>query len=314
MNTLAIAIYQRPELVYLYLEQLLKEPKELENIRVHFFLDYCFNTDIYKVIHWFRKYHKHIKITTRTLEDKNKCPLPGFYNILDSYRIAAEESEEYILPAEEDMTPTQDYLRFNRICYEKFLSRYNKLFCVSHKRRPEIETSGDISQLIGDSQCCSPSCISVKVVKNYILPYLTDELYNNPVAFYNKHFNNIRIPYNEHIHGDGFTERCMLKHGLYALKPDQTRSMHVGVGGLHSGSNELIGSLEDKVKWYYDKISLGSEELRKYASSAKEDIVVCNLDNPSWNDLEIDFNRNKCKASSICYDLKNTFKREILCL
>lgn len=311
-NAIILTGYQRPELFRIQCEQLLKNKEEFDKYTLHLFLDYNYDPDYHKVLSWLKPLHKNIKLTLRSQEDKNKSPLPGFYNILDSYKKGIENCDKFLIVLEEDIIGTQDYLRFNRICYEKFLSKHDKIFCVGHKRRCETEQTGKINQLIGDSQLCSPSCISVNMIKKYILPHLTDELYNNPINYYKKYFNNIRIPYNEHIHADGFIEKIMLLNNLYSIKPDQSRSMHLGVGGLHSSKLNLPVGLDNKIKWYCDMISKGSAELRKYTETAKEDIVVCSLDNPPWTDLEIDFDRNKCIASSVCYDRENNFKKEII--
>lgn len=45
-------------------------------------------------------------------------------------------------------------------------------------------------------------------------------------------FGNLRIAPFDHTHHDGSLERIMLASNLFALKPDQARSMHVGLSGI----------------------------------------------------------------------------------
>ena len=314
MNVLALAAYRRPELLKIYFQQLLKEPEELKNYIIHLFLDYNFHPDVYKVISWFKQYHRNIKLTLRTEQDSKTCPLPAFYNIMDSYRIASEEANEFVVIGEEDLIPTSDYLRFNRICYERFLSKYSRIFCVCHKRRPETELKGDIGILIGDYQLTSPSCVSVKTIKEYILPHTSNPLfYSNPIAYNQKYFNSSKNKPDHHIHHDGQLERIAEYNNLFSIKPDQARSMHVGVGGQHDtdNPNKITGTLDDKVTQYYGLIELGSKALREYVTNFKEDIVVTPLDNEPWAMLCLDSARVMAKASSWWYDPDNSFHRYI---
>jgi hypothetical protein len=313
MNTIVITGYRRPELFKIQCNQLLKEKEEFDKYKLHLFLDYGFHPDYYKVISWLKTLHRNIKLTIRTEEESKKSPLPAFYNIMDSYRAAVEESDEFVIVMEEDMIVTQDYLRFNRVCYELFLSKYSRIFCVCHKRRPEIELKGNINILIGDYQLTSPSCVSVKVIKELMIPTMSNPLFfANPIYYNQMFFTTSKNKPDVHIHHDGQIERIAEINNMFSIKPDQTRSMHVGVGGQHSGSKYTIdGSLNDKVAKYYELMSLGTEELRKYAENFKEDIVVTNLDNETWDNLILDPTRTLSKASSWHYDEDNEFERYI---
>ena len=316
MNVLALVAYKRPELLKIYFDQLLKEPDELKNYLVHIFLDYGFSPDALKVIQWFRKFHKNIKITQRTEQESKISPLPAFYNIMDSYRVTTHEADQFVILGEEDIIPTNDYLRFNRVCYEKFLSKYPRIFCVAHKRRPETELNGHIQLLIGDYQITSPSCISVETIKKYMIPEMEHpKFFSNPPE-YNAivHFNSKNQP-KHHIHHDGQIERIAELHNMFSLKPDQARSMHIGVGGQHDidNINKITGTLDEKIQKYYTLISQGSSELRKYVTNFKEDIVVTSLDNETWGkdiykDLLLDDKRLLARASSWWYDPNNEFK------
>jgi hypothetical protein len=100
---------------------------------------------------------------------------------------------------------------------------------------------------------------------------------------------------------------------MFSLKPDQARSMHVGVGGQHDvdNSNKITGTLDEKVQKYYSLISQGSSALRKYVTNFKEDIVVAPLDINPVKEYILDIDRNKAKASSWHYDTNNNFKKYI---
>lgn len=311
MNVLALTVYRRPELVKIYFEQLLKDKEELSKYIVHLFLDYNFHPDIYKVISWFKQHHRNIKLTMRSEVESKKSPLPAFYNIMDSYRAAAAEASDFVVLGEEDIIPTSDYLRFNRMCYEQFLSKYDYIFCVAHKRRPETETPGDPSILIGDIQITSPSCISVKNINKYIIPILDNPLfYSNPIQYNQTYFPNSKNKPDHHIHHDGQIERIAEANQMFSLKPDQARTMHIGVGSMHGTASEykIEGTLDQKVSKYYELIAQGSTELRKYVTQFKEDIVVIPLDITPPKELYLDIDRTLAKASSWWYDPLNEFR------
>tara|TARA_Y100000592_G_scaffold74410_1_gene116021 strand:- start:7379 stop:8056 length:678 start_codon:yes stop_codon:yes gene_type:complete len=221
--------------------------------------------------------------------------------------MSAIEADEFVIIGEEDMLPTEDYLRFNRVCYEKYLSKYDRIFAIAHKRRPEVEQQGYGDVLIGDYQLTSPSCISVKAIDNYITPYLQDELFfSNPIAYNMQRFNNLRIAPHDHTHHDGALERMMLANNLFALKPDQARSMHVGLSGIFCRGNPPQGTLEERVAQWRELIKDG-DKLRSL-STIPSDIVVTNPQGPYWEDLKLDTERNLAKASTWFYDDANDFK------
>ena len=137
--------------------------------------------------------------------------------------------------------------------------------------------------------------------------------FENPIQYnLHRHANSKNQP-DKHIHHDGQLERIAEVNNLFSLKPDQARTMHVGVGGQHDiGSDyKITGTLEEKTKQYYDLINKGSIELRKYVTNFKKDIVVTNFDNPIFTKLTLDTNRNLAKASSWWYDKTNEFKKYI---
>jgi hypothetical protein len=308
MNVLALATRSRPALLKIYLEQLLKSD-ELKNYIVYFFVDPGFDPEVLNVIRQFRKSHKNIKIKLRSEVEFNKSPLKGFYNIVDSYKVAAEIADEYVLIGEEDIIPSRDYLTFNRVVYEEFLSRYDRIFCLAHKKRWETEKSGDPNVLVGDQHCTLPSCLSVKAIKKYMLPYLTDELYSHPPNYYALHFPGVRLEPNDHIHCDGFIERIIYKHDLFSLMPDQARSMHVGVSGNNiAGKKEITGTVEEKYAKYKELIKDG-DALREYTTLPR-DICVIDPDGYEFDKLRIDLDR-VTDSSTILFDPENKFKEYI---
>jgi hypothetical protein len=305
MNVIAITIYNKPDLLYLYLEQLEKSG-ELENYKLRLHTEEGYDPEEDKVIEDFKKRNPSVD-TKLYVKQKINCPLVGFHNILSSYPMSAAEADEFVIIGEEDMLPTEDYLRFNRVCYEKYLSKYDRIFAVVHKRRPEVEQQGYGDVLMGDYQLTSPSCISVKAIDNYVTPYLQDELFfSNPIAYNMQRFNNLRIAPHDHTHHDGALERMMLANNLFALKPDQARSMHVGLSGIFCRGNPPQGTLEQRIAQWRELIKDG-DKLRSL-STIPSDIVVTNPQGPYWEDLKLDTERNLSKASTWFYDDENQFK------
>lgn len=307
MNTIAIVCHSRPECLQIHLEQLLKNP-ELPEYLVHFFPDHGSHPDIFRVIKNFRKHHSNIRVTTRSEGESKKSPLPAFYNIFDAYRVAAEESDEYVLPAEEDIIPTEDYLRYHRVVYDNFLSKYDKIFCASTKRRQLTEQEGDPELLIGDIQLCQPTIISVKTIKKYILPLLKDQDFWTPWVFNQKHFAGLRNASDHHIHHDGQLERIAEANKLWCLKPDHARSAHIGVAGQHFAGVVEGNTLDSKVK-YMKSIMNDGDALRSASENPKD---MCALPKTlEWTNLKLDLDRNKVKTQKADFDPNNTFKNYI---
>lgn len=309
MNVIAITIFNKPDLLYLYLEQLEKSG-ELENYKLRLHADVGYDPEEDMVVEDFKKRNPNVD-TKIILKERVDCPLPGFYNIISAYPMSADEADEFVIVGEEDILPTEDYLRFNRVCYEKYLSKYDRIFGIGHKRRPEAEKEGNPSMLMGDYQLTSLSCISVKAINKYIRPYLDMPFFwQNPVLFNHLNFGDCRISPLDHTHHDGAIERMMLAHNLFALKPDQARSMHVGLSGVFCKGQPPQGTFEERVAQWRELIKDG-DKLRSL-SNLPEDLVVTDPKGPEWTDLELDVKRDMCKASTWFYDNNNEFKDYIL--
>jgi len=308
MGLIALTGYNKPDLLYIYLEQLEKSG-ELDYYKFRFHTEEGFDPDEELVYNDFVR--RNPRLDARFIvKEKVNCPLVGFHNILTSYAMSAEETDDFVIIGEEDMLPTEDYLRFNRTCYDDFLSQYDQIFCVCHKRRPEAEKTGNPSVLMGDYQLTSPSCISVDIIKKWISPHLDRPGYfYDPVSFNYEHFSNLRISPWEHTHHDGALERIMLKARMFAIKPDQARSMHVGLSGIFCGGNPPKGTLPERVAQWRELIKDG-DRLRSL-SNMPQDIVVTDPKGPEWNRLELDLDRTKCRASTWFYDPENNFKKYI---
>lgn len=316
-NTIVITCYQRPEFLYVTLESYLK-CKELDNYIVHFFPDFGYDKDTLKVIDWFKtQTNAEIKTSCKTHRKHKQL---ASYNILDSYRIATEENNSnYLIIGEEDFLVSPDYLRFNDYCYSNFLTRYDKIFCVAHKRRQLMETPGRPDILIGDPQCTSPSCISVAKVREYMIPLFNEQGYfEDPISFFSRRYPNSRIPMT-HIDHDGAIERIIEDEKMFAIKPDQTRTVHIGFVGGHllfnrSIGSRLRGSLDDKVRMLKHVISGGAKALRSMAThipnNEKESwrgVTYTELEEYKWDKLILDIDRNLAMASEWYYDNDNQF-------
>lgn len=308
-NIIAITAYNKPELLYIYLEQIYKDPT-ISNYKIRIHTEDGYDKDEDKVVLEYAKKFPNVDIKLICKEKKKDCSLVGYSNILSSYLISAQEGCDYVIIGEEDIIPTDDYIRFNHYVYENFLSKYDKIFCVAHKRRPETELTGDPEILIGDYQCTSPSCVSSKAIKKYMMPFLINPFYfKDVVQFNNVVFPNSRIKPYEHTHHDGAIERMMEHFELFALKPDQARSMHVGLSGIFCKGNPPKGNLYEKIFQWRELIKDGNKV--RNLSDHPQDIVVVDLKGPDWSKLKIDTDRNMAKASSWWYDIKNEFKNYI---
>lgn len=319
---IAISCYQRPEFLYVTLKSYLACP-EINNYDIYFFPDHGHDPELSVIFYWFKSAVKtEVKVFPKDHRKNNQL---ASYNIMDSYRIALEESNApYLVIGEEDTPVSSDFLRFNHECYSKFLTKYPKIFCVAHKRRHVVHLDGDPSILIGDPQCTSPTCITREAVEKYMLPVMKMPGYfEDPASFFAKHYPNSRIkPEHGHIDHDGAIERIIEANGLYAIKPDKARTNHIGFVGGHLIQNrylgyKLPGTLDEKIKALEYILSRGLEDMKKFATHIPEEekkdwvgITFANLES-KWEHLELDLDRNKALSSPSFYDDSNTFAKYI---
>lgn len=309
MNVIAITAYNKPDLLFLYLESIYKS--DLSNYKIQIHTEEGFDTEEGDVVNFYKKEFPSTPIELIIKKKHPTCPLVGFHNILSSYLIASEEADEYVIIGEEDMLPTYDYVAFNEYCYQHYLSNLDRLFCVAHKRRPETELIGNPEILIGDYQCTSPSCISKRVVETYLRPiFNSSDYFSNPIKFNQNIFPYSRIAPDKHTHHDGALERIMEAFNLFTLKPDQARSMHVGLSGIFCKGTPPLGSLESKINQWRTLLDNGGDAVRALSTLPK-DITVVPFTNKPWTRLILDTERVLAEASSWHYDSNNEFKKYI---
>ena len=310
-NTIAIVAFNKPDLLYLYLEKIFCEPT-INDYQIQIHTEAGYDKEQDDILDYYSDKFPESDITQIVKTDMEACKLPGFYNILSTYLYAADKKRagDFIILGEEDMIPTQDYIRFNKYIYDNFLKKYPRIMGAAHKRRPEAETEGDPELLMGDHQCTSLSVISSQAVNKYLRPILAEELlYTNPLLFYNLKYPSSRIDPNDHTHHDGAIERIMDANKLFVLKPDQSRSMHVGLSGVFCKGKAPEGTLEERVSQWRELIKDGVK-LRSL-SNLPEDLVVTDPKGPECDSLDLDLERDKCRASTWFYDPNNEFKKYI---
>jgi hypothetical protein len=240
----------------------------------------------------------------------DKCKIRGFYNIMESYREAAAEADDFVIIGEEDIIPTANYLEYCEEVYRKFLSKYPRILCLAHKKRWETEKAGNPDLLIGDIHCTLPSCISKRAIETYIVPAIDNTgVYADPLGAYQRHYSNIRLTPKEHVHVDGFIERIIYKNKLFSLMPDQARTMHIGVSGNNIKGKEIEGNLQERITKLKELMKNG-DELRKYTELPR-DICVVNEEGYPWTDLKLDTERNQTMASTVLFDPDNEFGKYI---
>jgi len=310
-NTIAIVAFNKPDLLYLYLEQIFCEPT-IEDYQIQIHTEVGYDKEQDDVLDYYDDKFPESDISQIIKTKKEDCKLAGFHNILSTYLYAADKKRagDFMIVGEEDMIPTQDYIRFNKYIYDNFLKKYPRIMGAAHKRRPEAEKEGHPDILMGDYQCTSLSVISTDKINKYLRPVLSESLlYSNPELFYSLKYPLSRIAPRDHTHHDGAIERIMDDNKLFVLKPDQSRSMHVGLSGVFCKGKAPQGSFEERISQWRELIKDG-DKLRSL-SNLPEDLVVTDPKGPEWDDLKLDLNRDKCKASSWWYDQRNEFKEYI---
>ena len=309
MNVIAVTAWRRPEFLKIYLKQLLKN-KELPKYSVHFFVDVGYDPEIEDVINWFKELHNKVGTTYRS---SRISACPAAYNILHSY-IECLYADEFVIIGEEDIIPSEDFLRFCEYSYRNFLEPYEKIFCIAHKRRQDPQ-DGNPSYLMGDTQCTSPFLISKKAIEKYMVGVCSRiDFFSNPIAYNQIYYPNSRIPPHEHYDHDGQIERIIEANGLFALKPDQARTAHIG---FYGGTNlpPKMATVDQRVKVIeeicFNQQKLSEESLIWDKRAVPTEVVTCQLSNYNWEHLYLDVDRVNCKSSSWWYDPENRFKRYI---
>jgi len=303
-KALFITAYNKPECLYMGLDNI---KNDLHGYKVIVLTQEGYDKEQDKVL---EHYKNTIDIERRFIERNPKDNFIGMRTILSCYTLGAELVKDYIILLEEDIIPTKDYIKFNEILYNKFLKKYDRIFCGAHKRREETEIYGDPRIVIGDYQCTSPTVVTCDSLRKIFTQYVTEELYQNTYGYYYKYFGNSRIHPGEHMHQDGFIERVMEKYKLFSLKPDLARSSHVGLNGATLKSKYISPEkLEDKLKdlnYFFN-----NHEYTKSLSSSPRDIVFAPDSHTPVYDLEIDHERNRAVASSWWYDYNNEFSKYV---
>jgi hypothetical protein len=307
-NVIAISAWRRPEFLYIYLNQLSKN-KTYKNYKLLFCVDKDPDPGIYEVIDQFD--HPDKEVITRK-ERVSACP--AAFNILDSYLLASERTKDFVIIGEEDIIPSEDFLKFCEYSYTEILSKYDRIFCIAHKRRQDPQ-DGKVDVLMGDTQCTSPFLITKKCIEKYMRPELSEpHVYSNPFLHNYLNHNKSRIAYNEHYDHDGAIERIIEKNKLFALKPDQARTAHVGVYGGFSFKNENADwktryeSLSESI-FNQKKLSDLRDKLDNRES--KTEVATCSLSNYEWDSLILDTDRILSISSSWWYDPQNDFKKYV---
>ena len=308
-NVIVITAYRRAEFLAVHLERLLLCP-ELPKYGVLFCVDKGFSEEVLNVVHTFQEFHANTDVIVR---HTRKSALPATGNIMQAYLDAAYYTDEFVIVGEEDIFPSLDYLRF---CEQAmgYLRVYDKIFCVAHKRRSENHLKGSPNILIGDKQCTSPFLITKRAINKYIRPLVETKGYlENPVQFNAQFYPGSRIPPNEHYDHDGQIERIIEKNDLWALKPDQARTMHAGFyGGPDAAKGKkLTGTLRERID-QLRAIVLDPVKLQEMTTDSTDtswiDLENSNYD---WEHLYLAIHRDEARASSWHYDPDNRFKEYI---
>lgn len=298
-----VAVYRRPALLYLMLERLIKSP-EIKDYIVLFCIDHEHDPYINEPIDIFEKnnYCKKVLRITRNVKH-NKYLASG--NILYGYKDASEITEGLIIPMEEDIFPSDDFLRYTEYVYENYISKYERIFCVAHKRRHEGEQIGDPSLLIGGYQCTSPSCVKGSDIIKYLNPLLANKEYlTNPYLFNVKNYRGFRNPPERLLDHDGQLERLIWRNNLFCLRPDYPRTNHVG----------YIESKEKDNKNWAETV----DTIRKTILDKNNPIynsphyTYSDFKSPDWTNIKLDLDRTEAKYSSNYFDPTNKFKEYIL--
>ncbi len=247
-DVVIIVGFDRPEYMEVCLDLLLKADG-FGDLKVYFSLDFGYSRKNKSVIDQRMKGRDYTYIHNNGSRFRH---MKQSYNVLESYRIAAEEAKEFVFLIEDDIFCGKSFFTSHYELHKK----YPDLFCSTAcwlQNEKELQTldmsyaktTKSVYQSLG-------VCFRKVVLKQLVLPHANTNYYRHSGKYlgnmFPEHF--LKDTFSEQ---DGLIRRVHDTSGLAIGYPNYPRAYHAGIWGYHRrGENTKGWTHEQKVQFIYD--------------------------------------------------------------
>ena len=240
-NIVIIPCYRRPEYLQLCLERIIKADL-YDQMYYIFCLDNGYDKENFSII---KNFDLDGQIIHRE-HFKNKM-MKQSRNLLYGYKNAYNLGANYIFLIEEDVMIANDFFRWHLDIHKK-----EKCFCsiASRNNNTFFKTTNDINKYYYGKKTDYQSlgvCFHRDIIKNYMLPHINMEYFNNPFRYFEHIFKNNWLG-REYGEQDGLIRRIKSNTNLPVVFPHVPRCHHAGLYGYNRNSRfKVRGNVQQKI-------------------------------------------------------------------
>lgn len=250
MNTILIPFYERPELLYLTLESVARNP-EASAYRLELATHDGFDPLCMEVINGFLGCFSNMQLH---VDPRHGQAMGLTRNILENIKRLAPDVDEYLLLIEEDIRIAPDCLRFLDASYREFHGP-NVFAHLAFVRESEESSAADAASLVERRQWYHPWGVLLPTdTLELILPHCSEAYYSNRGLYVEKLYPSARLGLpamgasNEQA---GMLQRLRAKHRPDCIWPKRSRAQHMGYWGGPPGRYQPCpheGTFDERVR------------------------------------------------------------------
>lgn len=282
MDTLLIPCFDRPELLWHTLDNLVKTG-DLSTVHVIFKPDAGHVPQTLAVIHSYRDHFStyEVKHATKPKHRQSKQS----QNVLEGWVYAASLSDGLVFMVEEDVMVATDFFRYHREVHSQ-----NRLFASlspkNQNREATVTTDPQAYYLSSGDYCSIGVAIRKEVIQEHIAPHLSSMYYRDMVRYCGAHFPDSPLQRSQ-SEQDGLIRRIQMTTDLPTAYPHLPRCFHAGYYGYNRpNSKRPSGELHAKVQTIQDIVyNSGKMQAVSISPAWYYDSQPVELNTPKWNQL-----------------------------
>jgi len=282
MNTLLIPCWTRPEFLWHCLDNLTR-CEGIRDVLTMFKPDMGHDLANLQVIDEFRDRLGPVEVIRPTPHRHRMTKQSS--NLLNGYRIAAENSDELVFMVEEDVMVARDFFRFHATLHAQEPTLFCSLSTANHNRKVDMEDTPDAYYLTHLDYCSLGVCFRRERILSDILPHAGEKYFRSPMLYVHRTFPT-SILNTSMCEQDGLIRRIQeARPDLPIAYPHRPRAFHAGIYG-YNRPKRVTGTVKDKTtrlgSIIYDQAAVLANSLRPefYADS-----IPVDLDTPAWTSL-----------------------------
>lgn len=275
MNICIIPCFDRPEFLTLCLERIAMADHYNE-IKYLFAVDFGYNKEIEKVIAAFPATHKEIYFTNRSSFGITKQSL----NVLNAYRMAAEQTDGLIFMIEEDVMIANDFFVWHELVHARDIVLFCSIATANNNRK--VKTTNNLEQFYvttGDYQSLGV-CFPAEAIQKLIVEHINGDYFRSPMKYCKTLFPKSSIG-EAFCEQDGLIRRIEEAERIGIAFPHVPRAFHAGFYGKNRG-RRISGSFQQRLDTVRSIIFNDQEMQRVNGKNIHlyQDSKPVNLDNP----------------------------------